>query len=213
MKAVRAPLDGSVLTARVIEDYREDYPGMTIGETISDYSLQAFHEEAVKQINLSDYRGKWLVLIFYPGDFTFVCPTELYEASELYPEFQKLNAEILSVSTDSVFVHKAWHDTSPLIKKITYPMVADPTGRLCRDFGAYLEDEGVALRGSFLIDPDGVLKTMEIHDNSIGRSMHELLRKLQAATYVRDHQGEVCPASWAPGEKTLAPGLELVGKL
>jgi NADH-dependent peroxiredoxin subunit C len=186
---------------------------MIIGETISDYSLQAFHEEAIKQINLSDYRGKWLVLIFYPGDFTFVCPTELYEAAELYPEFQKLKAEILSVSTDSVFVHKAWHDTSPLIKMIPYPMVADPTGRLCREFGTYLEDEGVALRGSFLVDPDGVLKTMEIHDNSIGRSMHELLRKLQAASYVRDHQGEVCPASWAPGEKALAPSLDMVGKL
>jgi peroxiredoxin (alkyl hydroperoxide reductase subunit C) len=213
MNTRRAPLENTVLTARVVEEYREDHPGMIIGETISDYSLQAFHEESIKQINLSDYRGKWLVLIFYPGDFTFVCPTELYEAAELYAEFQKLKGEILSVSTDSVFVHKAWHDTSPLIKKITYPMVADPTGRLCREFGTYLEEEGVALRGTFLVDPDGVLKTMEIHDNSIGRSMHELLRKLQAAIYVRDHQGEVCPASWAPGEKTLAPSLDLVGKL
>lgn len=186
---------------------------MRIGQPIADGTYQAFHKEQIRSLQLSEFRGKWLALVFYPGDFTFICPTELEELGGLYPEFQKLGAEVLSVSTDSVFVHKAWHDTSPAIKKIQYPMVADPTGRLSREFGSYLEDDGVALRGSFLVDPDGVLKVAEIHDNSIGRNAHELLRKLQAAVHVREGKGEVCPASWKPGEKTLKPGLDLVGKI
>jgi NADH-dependent peroxiredoxin subunit C len=186
---------------------------MQIGQTISDGEYQAFHKEQIRSLQLSEFRGKWMVLVFYPGDFTFICPTELQELGELYPEFQKLGAEVLGVSTDSVFVHKAWHDTSPAIKNIHYPMVADPTGRLSREFGTYLEKEGVSLRGSFLIDPDGTLKVSEIHDNSIGRNAHELLRKLQAAVHVREGKGEVCPASWKPGDKTLKPGLDLVGKI
>lgn len=186
---------------------------MQIGQTISDGSYQAFHQEQIRMCELADYRGQWLVLIFYPGDFTFICPTELQEMGELYPEFQKLGAEVLGVSTDSVFVHKAWHDTSPAIKHLQFPMVADPTGQFCREFGTYLEDEGVSLRGSFLIDPDGILKVGEIHDNSIGRNGRELLRKLQAAVHVRDGKGEVCPANWKPGDKTLKPGLDLVGKI
>jgi NADH-dependent peroxiredoxin subunit C len=152
-------------------------------------------------------------VVFYPGDFTFICPTELQEFGELYPEFQKHGAELLSVSTDSVFVHKAWHDTSPAIKNLPYPMPADPTGCLSRAFGTYLEDEGVALQGSFLIDPDGCLKVMEFHDNSIGRNGRESLRKLQTAVHLREGQGEVCPASWQPGDQTLKPGLDLVGKI
>ena len=186
---------------------------MQIGQTISNGTYQAFHKEQIRSLKLSEFRGKWVALVFYPGDFTFICPTELQELGGLYPEFQKLGAEVLSVSTDSVFVHKAWHDTSPAIKEIRYPMVADPTGRLSREFGTYLEDEGVSLRGSFLIDPDGVVKVGEIHDNSIGRNAHELLRKLQAAVHVRAGKGEVCPASWKPGDKTLQPGIELVGKI
>ena len=164
-------------------------------------------------MNLSDYRGKWLVLAFYPADFTFVCPTELEELAEMYDQFKESGAEIMSVSTDTVFVHKAWHDTSPAIGKIKYPMAADPSGELCRAFGTYLEKEGLSLRATFIIDPDGVLKSMEIHDNSIGRSAKEILRKLQASKYVSEHDGEVCPASWEPGKETLKPGLELVGKL
>ncbi len=186
---------------------------MQIGQTITDGTYQAFHKEQIRSLTLSECQGKWLVLVFYPGDFTFICPTELQELGELYPEFQKLGAEVLSVSTDSVFVHKAWHDTSPAIKDTQFPMVADPTGRLSRAFGTYLEEEGVSLRGSFLVDPDGVLKVGEIHDNSIGRNGRELLRKLQAAVYVREGKGEVCPASWKPGDKTLKPGLDLVGKI
>lgn len=178
-----------------------------------DGTYQAYYREQIRSLPLSEYRGKWLIVVFYPGDFTFICPTELQELGELYPEFQNLGAELLSVSTDSVFVHKAWHDISPAIKNLPYPMLADPTGRLSRAFGTYLEDEGVALRGSFLIDPDGFLKTMEIHDNSIGRNGRELLRKLQAAIHVREGNGEVCPARRQPGVQTLKPGLDLVGKI
>ena len=189
------------------------FPVAEIGETIPDFELEAFHENDIKKIKLSDYRGKWLILFFYPADFTFVCPTELEEMADTYEEFKKNDAEVLSVSTDTVYVHKAWKDASEAIKKINFPMVADPTGNLSRAFGVYLEDEGVALRGSFIIDPDGILRAVEVNDNSIGRNAKELLRKLQAAKYVREHGGEVCPASWKPGDDTLEPGLDLVGKI
>ena len=184
-----------------------------IGAEIPDFEVEAYHQGEVKKIKLSDYRGKWLCLVFYPADFTFVCPTELEDAAKLYPEFQQANAEILSVSTDTVFVHKAWHDASEAIGKVDYPMVADPTGKLCRAFGTYIEDAGLSLRGSFVIDPAGILKTIEIHDNSIGRSAKELLRKLQAAQFVAEHGDQVCPANWEPGADTLKPGLDLVGKI
>lgn len=184
-----------------------------IGQMIPDMALQAYHEDKEKIIKLFSLRGQWVIIFFYPADFTFVCPTELEELAMQYPEFQKLNAEVLSVSTDTVFVHKAWHDHSPAIKKITFPMLADPAGALARALGVYIPSEGLALRGTFIVDPDGVIKAMEVHDNSIGRSAGELLRKLQAAQYVREHGGEVCPANWRPGSATLKPGMELVGKL
>ena len=184
-----------------------------VGHPVPDFKAKAFVNEEEKILKLSDYRGKWVVLIFYPADFTFVCPTELEEAAEMYEDFKKLGAEVMSVSTDTVFVHKAWHDNSPSIKKIKYPMLADPTGNICKEFGTYIEEEGLSLRGSFIIDPDGILKTMEIHDNSVGRNAKELLRKLQAAKFVRENKGMVCPASWEPGKKTLKPGLDLVGKI
>ncbi|MGH7847832.1 MAG: peroxiredoxin [Candidatus Binatia bacterium] len=184
-----------------------------VGQKIDDFELEAFYRDDIKKLKFSDYKGKWLVLLFYPADFTFVCPTELEEAADYYEEFQKSGAEILSVSADTVFVHKAWHDQSPSIKKIQYPMIADPTAKLCRYFGTYLEETGVSLRATFIIDPDGILKAIEIHDNSIGRSTEEILRKLQAAIFVREHKGEVCPANWKPGKKTLKPGLEMVGKI
>ena len=184
-----------------------------INSKVDDFSLEAFHNEEIKKIKLSDYEGKWLVMLFYPADFTFICPTELEEAAENYKEFQKSGAEILSVSTDTVFAHKAWHDQSPAIKKIEFPMLADPAGKVCRQFGAYIEEEGLSLRGTFIIDPNGTLKAMEVHDNSIGRSAKEILRKLRAAKFVKEHKGLVCPASWEPGGKTLKPGLDLVGKI
>ncbi len=186
---------------------------LKIGDEVTDFEVEAFHENEVKKIKLSDYRGKWLALVFYPADFTFVCPTELEDAAALYGEFQKANAEILSVSTDTAFVHKAWHDTSEAIGKVNYPMVADPTGRLCRAFGVLIKEAGLALRGSFIIDPDGILKTIEVHDLSIGRSARELLRRLHAAQFVREHGDQVCPANWEPGSDTLTPGLDLVGKI
>ncbi len=184
-----------------------------IGEKIPDFEVEAFHENDVRKIKFADYRDKWLILFFYPADFTFVCPTELEEMADNYDEFKKSGAEILSVSTDTVFAHKAWKDVSPAIKKINFPMVADPTGNVSRAFGTYIEDEGLALRGSFIIDPDGILRAIEINDNNIGRSAKELLRKLQAAKFVREHGGNVCPASWQPGDDTLEPGLDLVGKI
>lgn len=184
-----------------------------IGDVIPDFELDVYHNDDIKKIKLSESRGKWLVLIFYPADFTFICPTELEEAAMAYEQFKQLGADVMSVSTDTVYVHKAWHDQSPAIKKIAFPMVADPTGQLCRAFGTYIEPAGLSLRGSFIIDPDGVLKVYEMHDNSVGRSTSELLRKLQAARFVRENTGEVCPASWKPGAKTLKPGLDLVGKI
>lgn len=186
---------------------------VTIGDKVEDFQLEAFHNNAVKRIKLSSFKGKWIVLLFYPADFTFVCPTELEEAAEHYNEIKKLGGEIMSVSTDTVYVHKAWHDASDAIGKITYPMLADPTGRVCRQFGTYIEDEGLSLRATFIIDPKGVLKAADVHDNSIGRSIDEIVRKLQAAIFVDKHKGRVCPASWTPGGKTLKPGLNLVGKI
>lgn len=177
------------------------------------FTAKALHNNEVKTINLEDYKGKWVVLFFYPADFTFVCPTELGELADAYEKLQAMNVEILSISTDTEFAHKAWHDMSDTIKKIKYPMVADPTGNICRDYGTYIEEEGLSLRGTFLIDPDGILKVMEIHNNDIGRSIQELIRKIKAAQFVREHSGQVCPANWQEGSSTLRPDLDLIGKI
>lgn len=186
---------------------------LRIGQEIPDTEFEVYYKEEIKKVRFSDFEKHWLVLLFYPADFTFVCPTELEEAADLYEEFTKEGAEIISVSTDTAFVHKAWHDNSPAIKKIHYPMAADPSGKLCRTFGTLIEEDGLSLRGSFIIDPEGVLKAMDIHDNSIGRSAKEILRKLQAAKFVAENPGQVCPASWRPGSDSLKPGLDLVGKI
>ncbi|NCQ53986.1 peroxiredoxin [Candidatus Saccharibacteria bacterium CG11_big_fil_rev_8_21_14_0_20_41_19] len=186
---------------------------ITINTNVPDFELDAFYKDDIQKIKLSDYKGKWVVLIFYPADFTFVCPTELEDAAKQYKTVQGLSGEIMSISTDTAFAHKAWHDSSPAISQITYPMLADPTGNVAKMFGTYIEEEGLSLRGTFIIDPDGVLKTIEIHDNNIGRSAAEMVRKLQAAKFVREHGGNVCPASWQPGDDTLTPGVELVGKI
>lgn len=184
-----------------------------INEVVPEFEADAFQNGDIKKIKLSDFRGKWVVLVFYPADFTFVCPTELEDAAALYGEFQKINAEIVSVSTDTAFAHKAWHDNSPAIAKVKYPMFGDPTGNVSRLFGVYIEEEGLALRGTFIIDPDGVLKTVEINSNNIGRNISETLRKLQATQFVRDHKDNVCPANWQPGGAVLKPGPDLVGKI
>ena len=203
-------------------DHPHDYVSQVrVGESVPDFEFEVFQKEQVKKLSLSSLRGKWVILVFYPADFTFVCPTELEEYAKLYPKFQALGAEVISVSADTVFTHKAWHDTSDAIKQIKYPMAADPSGKLSYAFGVLIEggqaeltpDEGLAMRGTFIIDPAGILRAMEINDNSMGRKAAETLRKLQMAQYVETHKGQVCPASWEPGDDTLEPGLDLVGKI
>ncbi len=165
------------------------------------------------EVTHEDLKGKWSLVVFYPADFTFVCPTELEDLADKYEEFKKLGVEIYSVSTDTHFSHKAWHDSSDAIKKVNYVMLADPTGTITRNFGVMIEEAGLALRGSFLINPEGQIKLCEIHDNGIGRDASEMLRKTKAAQYVANHPGEVCPAKWKEGEATLKPSLDLVGKI
>lgn len=186
---------------------------VAIGQPVGDLSFKIFHNEEVKETSLASYKGRWLILFFYPADFTFICPTELEELADRYDEFVSLNIEIVSISADTAFVHKAWHDNSPAIKKVRYPMASDPSGALCKHFGTYIEHEGLSLRGTFIINPDGILKAFEMHDNSIGRSASELLRKVKAAQFVSANPGQVCPASWDIGRETLTPGLNLVGKI
>lgn len=186
---------------------------LQIGDKLPELKFKVYHEDKEKEMSTKDLAGKWTIFFFYPADFTFVCPTELEELANMYEDFKKEGAEIISVSTDTVFVHKAWHDESPAIGKIKFPMAADPTSELCHVFGTYIEDEGLSLRGTFVIDPDGVLKAIEINHNDIGRSAKELLRKLRAAKFVRENGGQVCPASWEPGQDTLKPGMDLVGKI
>lgn len=187
-----------------------------INTKVEEFKVQAYQsgkEEEFLTVTHEDLKGKWSVLFFYPADFTFVCPTELGDMADKYEELQKMGVEVYSVSTDTHFTHKAWHDASETIKKIKYPMIADPTGKLSRDFGVYIEEEGMAYRGTFLINPEGEIKLAEVNDNGIGRNADELLRKIKAAQYIAANPGEVCPAKWDQGKETLKPGLDLVGKI
>ncbi|MCI7186545.1 MAG: alkyl hydroperoxide reductase subunit C [Fusobacterium mortiferum] len=183
-----------------------------IGKKINEFKATAYQNGEFINVTSDNLRGKWSVVVFYPADFTFVCPTELEDLAEHYEKFKAEGCEVYSVSTDTHFVHKAWHDTSERIKKIQFPMVADPTGKISREFEVLVEEEGLALRGSFVINPEGVIVAYEVHDMGIGREASELLRKLQAAKFVAEH-GEVCPAKWQPGKETLKPSIDLVGKL
>lgn len=184
-----------------------------INTKVPDFKAQAYHNGDFRTVTQENLKGKWSVFFFYPADFTFVCPTELGDMADKYDVLQKMGVEVYSVSTDTHFTHKAWWDTSETIKKIKFPMLADPTGHLSRAFGVHIEEEGLAYRGTFLIDPDGKIKLAEVNDNGIGRNADELVRKVQAAQYVASNPGQVCPAKWRPGEKTLKPGLDLVGKI
>ena len=184
-----------------------------INTKVPEFKVQAFHNGAFKTVSSADLNGKWSVFFFYPADFTFVCPTELGDMADKYSEFQQMGVEVYGVSTDTHFTHKAWHDTSETIKKIKYPMLADPTGHLSRSFGVYIESEGLAYRGTFLVNPEGQIKLAEVNDNGIGRNADELLRKVKAAQFIAANPNEVCPAKWTPGAKTLKPGLDLVGKI
>ncbi len=186
---------------------------LAIGAPAPQFEAKAYHNGKIVEAKLKNYQGKWVVLFFYPADFTFICPTELGELAGHYDELKKLNVEVLSISTDTVYTHAAWAMHSPLVAKVKFPMLADPAAQICNDYGTVIPEEGISLRGTFIIDPDGILKAMEMHDNSIGRSTAELIRKIKAAQFVREHGGEVCPASWQPGQKTLKPGLDLVGKI
>ena len=184
-----------------------------INTPIKPFKANAFHNGKFITVSDADLKGKWSVVFFYPADFTFVCPTELGDLADHYDTFKSMGVEIYSVSTDTQFTHKAWHDTSETIGKIKYPMIGDPTGAITRNFDVMVESEGLALRGTFVINPEGVIKAIEITDDGIGRDAKELLRKVQAAQYIAANPGQVCPAKWTPGAETLAPSLDLVGKI
>ena len=199
------------------EEYEDYMECAKVGQPVRDFVMEAFDpaEGGFTTVELAKIKKKkkWSVVFFYPADFTFVCPTELGDLADHYDEFQKLGVEVYSVSTDTHFTHKAWHDTSETIGKIRYPMIGDPTGTITRNFDVMIEEEGLALRGTFVVNPEGVIKVCEIHDLGIGRDAAELLRKVKAAQYVASHPGEVCPAKWTEGAETLKPSLDLVGKI
>ena len=184
-----------------------------INTQIKPFTAQAYKGGKFVEVSDADLKGKWSVVFFYPADFTFVCPTELEDLADHHATFQRLGAEIYAVSTDTHFAHKAWHDSSPAIGKIQYVMVGDPSGQITNNFGVMREGVGLADRGTFLVDPEGVIQFTEVTAEGIGRNAIELLRKIKAAQYVASHPGEVCPAKWEEGEKTLAPSLDLVGKI
>ena len=188
-------------------------PKIAVGAPAPSFELMAYQNEEFKSVKLEDYKGKWVVVFFYPADFTFVCPTELGDLADNYTKFQEMNVEILAVSTDSHFCHKAWHDSSESIKKITYPMLSDRTGSMSRDYGVMIEEVGETHRGTFIIDPEGSLRSFEVNHDQIGRSISELMRKLQVAQFVHDNDGTVCPMNWKPGDDPLKPGMDLVGKI
>ena len=184
-----------------------------INTQVQPFKAQAFHNGKFVEVTDASLKGKWSVLIFMPAAFTFNCPTEIEDAAEHYAEFQQAGAEVYIVTTDTHFSHKVWHETSPAVGKAQFPLVGDPTHQLTRAFDVHIDEAGLALRGTFVIDPQGTIKTMEVHDNAIARDVSETLRKLKAAQYVASHPNEVCPAKWKEGASTLTPSLDLVGKI
>jgi peroxiredoxin (alkyl hydroperoxide reductase subunit C) len=188
-------------------------PMSLIGSSLKPFTAQAFKEGKFVTVTDADVKGKWAVFFFYPADFTFVCPTELEDLADIYPTLQKMGVEVYSVSTDTHFSHKAWHDTSPAIGKISYYMLGDQNHVISTNFDILREGQGLADRGTFVVDPEGVIQLVEITSEGVGRNAAELLRKIKAAQYIAAHPGEVCPAKWEEGEKTLAPSLDLVGKI
>ncbi len=184
-----------------------------INKEVSDFKVQAYVNGAFKEVTKADILGKWSVFFFYPADFTFVCPTELEDLANKYEEFKKIGCEVYSVSCDTHFVHKAWHESSKAISKVTYPMLADPTAALARDFDVYIESDGLAERGTFIVNPEGKIVGYEVSAGNVGRNADELFRKVEASQFVAEHGDEVCPAKWQPGAKTLKPSFDLVGAL
>lgn len=184
-----------------------------INKEVKDFKVQAFWNGEFRTVSKDDILGKWSVFFFYPADFSFVCPTELEDLADRYEEFKKIGCEIYSVSCDTHFVHKAWHDASKTIKKIQYPMLADPTGALARDFDVMNDAKGLSERGSFIVNPEGKVVAYEVVAGNVGRNAEELLRRVQASQFVAEHGDQVCPAKWTPGQATLKPSLELVGMI
>jgi peroxiredoxin (alkyl hydroperoxide reductase subunit C) len=184
-----------------------------INTQVQPFKAQAFHNGKFVEVTEESWKGKWSVVIFMPAAFTFNCPTEVEDAADNYAEFQKIGAEVYVVTTDTHFAHKVWHETSPKVGKARFPLIGDPAHVLTNAFGVHIPEEGLALRGTFVINPEGVVKTAEIHDNAIARDVDETLRKLKAAKYVAENDGQVCPAKWREGAATLAPSLDLVGKI
>ncbi len=184
-----------------------------INKTVQPFKAQAYFNGKFVEVTNETMKGKWSVLIFMPAAFTFNCPTEVEDAADNYAEFQTLGAEVYIVTTDTQFAHKMWHDTSPAVGKAKFRLVGDPTHQLTRMFDVHIDEEGLALRGTFIMNPDGVVKTMEVHDNAIARDVKETLRKLRAAQYVAKNPGQVCPAKWNEGAATLTPSFDLVGKI
>lgn len=184
-----------------------------IGTEVLPFKAQAFHDGKFIEVTDQNFRGKWSVVCFYPADFTFVCPTELEDLQNHYEELKKLGVEVYSVSTDTHFTHKAWHESSPAIGKVKYIMIGDPSHVVSRNFDVLIEEDGLADRGTFIIDPDGIIQAVEINAGGIGRDASALINKIKAAQYVRNHPGEVCPAKWQEGGETLKPSLDLVGKI
>ena len=184
-----------------------------INTQVQPFKAQAYKNGKFIEVSEADLQGKWSVLIFMPAAFTFNCPTEIEDAADHYAEFQKVGAEVYIVTTDTHFSHKVWHETSAAVGKAQFALVGDPTNKLTRAFDVHIDEEGLALRGTFIINPEGVIKTMEVHDNAIARDVTETVRKLKAAQYVASHPNEVCPAKWKEGEATLAPSIDLVGKI
>jgi peroxiredoxin (alkyl hydroperoxide reductase subunit C) len=184
-----------------------------INTQVKPFKAQAFKNGKFIEVTEKSLQGKWSVFMFYPADFTFVCPTELEDLANRYAELKDMGVEVYGISTDSHFAHKAWHDTSDAIKKVNYALIGDPTGTITRNFDVMVEEEGMARRGTFVINPQGVIKTIEIHDDGIGRDADELVRKIKAAQYVAKNPGQVCPAKWKEGAATLTPSLDLVGKI
>ncbi len=184
-----------------------------INTEVKPFKADAFRNGEFIQVTDADLKGKWSVLIFMPAAFTFNCPTEVEDAAENYEEFKKAGAEVYIVTTDTHFSHKVWHETSPAVGKAQFPLVGDPTHQLTRAFDVHIEEAGLALRGTFIVNPEGVIKTAEIHDNAIARDVSETLRKLKAAQFVASHPGEVCPAKWKEGNDTIAPSIDLVSKI
>lgn len=184
-----------------------------VNTPLKPFAATAYKQGKFVDVTDADVKGKWAVFFFYPADFTFVCPTELEDLADIYPTLQKMGVEVYSVSTDTHFCHKAWHDTSPAIGKINYYMLGDQNHSISNNFEILREGVGLADRGTFVVDPEGVIQLVEITPEGVGRNATELLRKIKALQYWASHPGEVCPAKWEEGEKTLAPSLDLVGKI